>query len=193
MSGEGGGDVGDDLAGALVVGDEVLVDGGHAAGGGRVGVAGVPVGRGVHAQDGCGACVGCAAGEGRDAGGGLAGCGDGVSGRADVQADEVVELVASVGGGGKAEPAAGGDLFDGVGERGGRDVVAFVGDDEAVAGGEVGDVGAAGEGLQGEDVDGAAEFRAAAAELAGGDAEEFGDAGSPLVGEGFAVDQDSAA
>ena len=53
-----------------------------------------------------------------------------------------------------------------------------------------GDVVAAGQGLQGDDVDGAAQLRAAAAELAGLDAEELSDPGPPLVGQGLAVDQD---
>jgi hypothetical protein len=100
---------------------------------------------------------------GSPVGGGARQCGDsvacrpwaahGVADGAKVQADEVVEFVAPVGGGGQAQPAAGGDLFDGVGEGGRRHVVAFVGDDEAVASGELGDVLTAGEGLQGDDVD----------------------------------------
>ena len=67
-------------------------------------------------------------------------------------------------------------------------MVALVCDDQPVPGGETGDVVAAGQGLQGDDVDGAAQLRPAAAELAGLDAEEFGDPGPPLVGEGLAVD-----
>ena len=53
-----------------------------------------------------------------------------------------------------------------------------------------GDVVAAGQGLQGDDVDGAAQLGTAAAELPGLDAEELADPGPPLVGQGLAVDQD---
>jgi hypothetical protein len=44
--------------------------------------------------------------------------------------DQVVELVAAVRSGGQPEPAPGRDLLDRVPERGGRDVMAFVGDDQ---------------------------------------------------------------
>jgi hypothetical protein len=47
---------------------------------------------------------------------------------ANLQGDQVVKLVASVGGGRQAEPAPGRDLLDRVLERRRRDVVAFVGD-----------------------------------------------------------------
>src|SRR5580658_5340983 len=110
--------------------------------------------------------------------------------RADLHADEVVELVTPVGGGGQPEPAPGGDLPDGVLERGGRDVVALVGDDQPVPGGQLSDVVAAGQGLQGDDVDSSAQLGTAAAELPGLDAEELADPGSPLVGQAFAVDHD---
>jgi hypothetical protein len=42
--------------------------------------------------------------------------------------------------------------------------------------------------MHGDHVDGAAQLRPAAAELPGLDAEELGDPGPPLVGEGFPVD-----
>ena len=73
------------------------------------------------------------------------------------------------------------------GERGGRDVMAFVGDDKAVPGGQLRDVIAAGQGLQGDDVDGAAQLGPAAAELPGFDAEELSDPGPPLVSERLPV------
>ena len=47
--------------------------------------------------------------------------------------DQVIKLVAPVGGGGQSEPASRGDLFDGVLECGSRDVVAFVDDDKPIA------------------------------------------------------------
>jgi hypothetical protein len=86
--------------------------------------------------------------------------GDGVPDRADLEVGQVVELVAPVGGGGQAEPAAGGDLLDRVLERRRRDMMAFVGDDQAIARGERADVLVAGQGLQGGDVDGPAELAA---------------------------------
>jgi len=69
-------------------------------------------------------------------------------------------------------------------------VVAFVDDDVPVACGEVGDVVAAGQGGQHRDVDGAGGFSSAAAELPGADAQELFDPGTPLLGEGFPVDED---
>src|SRR5262249_18526730 len=86
--------------------------------------------------------------------------------------------------------AARGDLPDGVLECRGGDVMAFVGDDKAVAGGQLANVGAPGEGLQRGDVDAPAQLCPAAAELAGLDAQELADAGTPLVGPRLAVDQD---
>jgi hypothetical protein len=68
--------------------------------------------------------------------------------------------------------------------------MALIGDDQPVPGGQLRDVVAAGQGLQGDDVDGAAELGPAAAELPGLDAEELADPGPPLVGQGLAVDQD---
>jgi hypothetical protein len=56
--------------------------------------------------------------------------GDGVPDAADLQGDEVVELVAPVGGCGQAEPSAGRDLLDRVLECCRRDVVALVRDDQ---------------------------------------------------------------
>jgi hypothetical protein len=55
------------------------------------------------------------------------------------------------------------DLPDRVLERGGRDVMAIVGDDQAVPGGQLRDVIAAAQGLQGDHIDGAAQLGPAAA------------------------------
>ncbi|HEY1921007.1 MAG TPA: hypothetical protein VGH27_36005 [Streptosporangiaceae bacterium] len=41
-------------------------------------------------------------------------------------------------------------------ERGGRDMMAFVGDDKPVPGGQLGDASTPGQGLQGDDIDAAA-------------------------------------
>jgi hypothetical protein len=98
-----------------------------------------------------------AAGQHVRAVGGLPGQGDGVADRADLHGDEVVELVAPVGGGGQAEPPPRSYLPDGVLERGGGDVVALVGDDQPVPGGQLRDVVAAGQCLQRDHVDGAPE------------------------------------
>ncbi len=55
-------------------------------------------------------------------------------GRTDLEGDQVVEFVAPVGSGGEAEPAPGRDLLDGVLKCCGWEVVALVGDYEAVPG-----------------------------------------------------------
>jgi len=109
---------------------------------------------------------------------------------ADLHADQVIELVPAVRGGGQPEPPPRADLPDRVLERCGRDVVALVRDDQPVPGGGLGDVVAAGQRLQCDEVDCAAQLRPAAAELPGLDAEELADPGPPLLGQGLAVDQD---
>ena len=109
--------------------------------------------------------------------------------RAELEADQVVEAVAPVGRGGQPEPVARGDGADRGLERGCRDVVALVDNDLAVGAELVGEVVAAGEGLQSGDVDDAGELGSAAAELARFEAEEVGDLAAPLVGERLAVDQ----
>jgi hypothetical protein len=119
-----------------------------------------------------------------------AGRADSVPGLAHLPADEVIELVAPARRCGQAQPAARRNLPDGVGERRGRDVMAFIGDDQAVAGSQFADVGTPRESLQGGDVDRSAELCPAAADLAGLDTEELADPGAPLVGECLAVDQD---
>ncbi len=110
-------------------------------------------------------------------------------GWAELQADQVVELIATFRGGGEAQPAAGRDLLDRVLERRGGHAVAHVHDDQPVSVGKRGEVVAPGEGLQGGDVDDAGGLGASAAALSGLDAEQVVDAGAPLVGEGLAVYQ----
>jgi hypothetical protein len=68
--------------------------------------------------------------------------------------------------------------------------VALIGDDQPVPGGQLSDVVAAGQRLQGDHVDGPAQLRLAAAESPRLDAEELSDPGPPLVGQALAVDQD---
>lgn len=152
-----------------------------------VGVAEVSeVGR-VDVQDGFGSRCGQAASRERPVGCG----GDRVADGSELEGDQVVELVSSVRRRGEAEPAARGDLLYRVLERCGRDVVAFVDDDEAVAGGKFGEVVLPGKGLQGGDVDDAGGLgAAAAAALPGLDSQVLLDAGAPLVGQCLAVDQD---
>jgi hypothetical protein len=70
--------------------------------------------------------------------------------------------------------------------------MAFVGDDKAVPGGQLWYVVAAGQGLQGDDIDGATQLGPAAAELPGFDAKELGDPGSPLVRQRLPVHQDKS-
>jgi hypothetical protein len=69
-------------------------------------------------------------------------------------------------------------------------VVALIGDDQPVPGGQLGDVVAAGQGLQGDHVDRSSELGTAAAELPGLDAEELADPRPLLVSQGLAIDQD---
>jgi len=69
-------------------------------------------------------------------------------------------------------------------------VVALVGHDQPVPGGQLSDVVAAGQGLQGDDGDSSAQLGPAAAELPCFHGEELADPGPPLVGQGLAVDQD---
>jgi hypothetical protein len=76
--------------------------------------------------------------------------------RADMHGDEVVEFVPPVRGGGEAQPAPCGDLPDGILEGSGWHMMALVRDDQPVPGGEAGDVVTTGQGLQGDDIDGAA-------------------------------------
>jgi hypothetical protein len=73
--------------------------------------------------------------------------------------------------------------------RCGAEAVAFVDDDVPVPLGQGGDVVAPREGGQQRDVHRAGELASAAAELTGLDAEELFDADAPLVGQGFAVDE----
>ena len=140
--GQGLADVCGDLGSTRVVGREIPVDRGDPAGSGWVGVAGVAEPGGVYAEDRrwAGVCAGWWQVKLRRAiaiwrRGVAGGIGDGVPDGADLQSDQVIKLVAPVGGGGQAEPAAGGDLLDRVLERCRRDVVAFVGDDQAIPGG----------------------------------------------------------
>ena len=105
---------------------------------------------------------------------------DGVAGRPDLEGDQVVELVAPVGGGCQPQPAPSWDLLDGVLERCCRDMVTFVGDHQPISCGEGGDVGTAGQGLQGDDVDDPLDFCPAAAELTRLDSKMLVDASPPL-------------
>ena len=100
------------------------------------------------------------------------GVGEGVAYWAELEADQIIEAVAPVRGGGQPDPVAGGDRTDRGLERGCRDVMALVDDDLTVHAQLVGEVGPAGESLQGGDVDDAGEFGAATAELPWFDTEQ---------------------
>ncbi|OSY34574.1 hypothetical protein BG845_06727 [Pseudonocardia autotrophica] len=180
---ERGLDVGEHLLIAGVVGDEVAVDIGDPARSRRICLAAVDE---VGQMDGEGS-VRCATGRGGE-GARLRGA-HGVSDRAELQRDQVVELVAPVRGRGQPEPAPGRDLAHGVVERRGRKVMTFVDHDEAVTGGQRRQVVAPSEGLEGHHIDRAAQLRAAATELARDDAEVLGQPRPPLISEGLAVDQ----
>jgi len=132
----------------VVAGDQVLVNDGHPAGCGRAGVPGVAMDSGVDVEHWRGPSARGTAGQHVDAGDDLRGHGEGVPNRADLHADEVIELVPPVRGGSQSKPPPCADLPDRVLERRGRDVVALVRDDQPVPGGEVGDVVTAGQGLQ---------------------------------------------
>src|SRR6266545_6247895 len=135
----------DDLGEPGVVGDEVAVDGSHSAGFGGVGVAEIAVCGVVHVKHRSRALCDPVEFElSRAVLGCWGGCGDGVSYRAELQRDQIVELVATIGGRGETKPAASGDLLDGVLEGGGGNVVALVHDDQPVATGEILDVSLAG-------------------------------------------------
>ena len=165
------------LGGAGVVGDYVAVDGGHPARRRWVGVADVAESGVVHMEHGCWPLPQARLRElelGRAIVGlrrGLCGVRDGVADRAELQRDQVVELVAAVWSSGQPEPSARRDLLDGVFERRSWDVVALVHNHQSVAAGELLDVLRAGQGLQHRDVYYAAGLPATATELPGLDAQ----------------------
>ena len=109
--------------------------------------------------------------------------------RPQLKADQIIEAVPAVGGRGEAEPVAcrDGSNCSLEGSRG--NVVALVHDHEPVTGELAGQFGPPGEGLQRDDVDGARELRASAAQLPGLDPQEFLDLIAPLLGQGLAVHQ----
>ena len=102
-------------------------------------------------------------------------------------ADQLVELVASIGGCGQSNPAAGGNLTDRVLERGCWHMVALVDDNKPVAPGHLGNVPEARQSLQGRDVDDSRGLGPTAPTLAGLDVEKFSNLGAPLIGERLAI------
>jgi len=113
----------------------------------------------------------------------------GVANGAHLQMNQVIELIAPVWGGGQSEPASRRDLFNGVLERGSRDVVAFVDNDGSIVCRQFGDVVSTGEGLQHGNINDATGLGTAATELARLDAEVLADALAPLISQSLAVDQ----
>lgn len=141
----GGGHVVDDLSEAGVVGDKIAVDGRHTTGFRRVGVPDVAIRGVVHVEYRRRALGGGVEVElGRAVLGRWGGLGDGVPDRAQLEGDQVVELVTAVRGRGQPKPAARRDLFNSVLKRRGGYVVALVHDHQPVALGELLDVGAPG-------------------------------------------------
>ena len=163
---------------------EVPVDGGDPARSRRIGLAAVDELGQVDGEGSFWRPTGCRGGERAR----LRGA-HGVPDRAQLQRDQIVELVATVRGCGQPEPPPGGDLAHGVLERRGRDVMALVDHDEAVPGGQLRQIIAPRQGLQRHHVNRAAQLRAPATQLARGDAEVLGQPRPPLIGEGLAVDQ----
>ena len=111
---------------------------------------------------------------------------------AQLETDEVIELVTTVRGGGQSEPAAGRNLTHGMLERGGRHMVAFIDNNKSVAGCQLGEVVTTGKRLQGCDVDHAPSLGPPSTPLPGLLAEQFVDTGAPLVGEGLPVNEDQS-
>ena len=109
---------------------------------------------------------------------------------AELPGDQFAESVPARRCGGESEPELRADLLDGVVVGGGREVVALVHDDLPVPAREFGDVVASGQGGQHGDVHDSGESAPAAADLSGTDVQELFDAGAPLFGQGFAVDDD---
>jgi hypothetical protein len=115
--------------------------------------------------------------------------GDGVPDRAELPGDEFAESVTAHRCGGQAEPELRGDVLDRVVVGGCGEVVAFVDDDLTVPVGELRDVVAPGQRGQHRDVHHTTELASTRADLSGADAQELFDAGAPLFGQDFAVDE----
>ena len=107
--------------------------------------------------------------------------------------DQVFESVAALRCRGQSEPVARRYPVENAEECTGGDVVTFVDDDESVAGGDVLDVFATGKCRQQCDVEDAGDLRPSTADLAALEPQVLLDPVAPLVGEGFAVNQDQRA
>ena len=183
-AGERGQDVGKHLLVASVVGDEVPVDGGHPARSRRVRVAAVDEVR----QMGGEGPLRCATGRGGSERARLRG-GHGVPDRARpaARSDRRARRGGTESRSARATAGPGSDAPRSRTPR--REVMTLVDHHEAVSGGQLRQVVAPRQGLQGHHVDRAAQLRAATTELARGNAEVFGQPRPPLIGEGLAVDQ----
>jgi hypothetical protein len=104
--------------------------------------------------------------------------------------DQVFEPVTALRCGGQAEPVPRGYAAQDAEECAGGDVVAFVHNDESVAGGDVLDVVAAGKRRQQRDVEDARGFRTPATDLTACETQVAADPVAPLIGQGLAIDQD---
>ena len=185
---QGGQDVGGDLPVPGLVRSEIAVDGGDAARCCGVSFAAVAESCRMDVQDWLGRRA-CLRAQRQGARWRL---GHGVTDRAQLQCDQVIELVAAVGGRSQAQPAARRDLLHRMLERGRWDMVTFIDYHQPVAARKRSDVIGTRKGLQGGDIDDAASLGAATASLSRFDAEQLMDPGTPLVGESLAVDQDES-
>ena len=113
--------------------------------------------------------------------------------RAALHEDHLVETIAPVWSGRQAEPAADRQLANGPLQRGGGEMMAFVGDHQPVASKELGEVLPTGKRLQARQVDQSATSSSSPAELARFHSEQGLDLAAPLIEQRRAVDQDERA
>jgi hypothetical protein len=104
--------------------------------------------------------------------------------------DEIFESVPSLRRGGQPEPMLRGYPVQHIGERRGGNMVTFVDNNEPVPGGDLIDVRPPCQRRQQRNVNDPGRFRPAATHLSALDTEMGLDAMAPLIGEGFAIDED---
>ena len=115
-----------------------------------------------------------------------------VAGGPELRVEDAFEAVTAAGGSRQADPTAVGGGADAALEGHGRQVVAFVDDDQPVAVEDLGSVVPPGQGLEGDEVDDPAAAGPSGTELADLapiQAEQVAEALAPLLGEGPGVHQ----
>ena len=110
--------------------------------------------------------------------------------RPELQGDQIVQLVASVGSCRQTQPPPRGDLAYGVLERRRWNVVAFIDDHQPVGRGQLGQIVSPRQGLQHRHIDRAPHLGSTSAELTDGHAEVLLHTRPPLVSQRPAVDED---